>query len=216
MHERHVLVTGDSGTGKTTKTRDYHANCPSMSVVVNHSDEPGFAGETATSAKGMVRATKRFEDVADVRINLRDVGPVEGITMAKKYARDMFDTFKGVSTFNGVQIVVPEGHKALPDDSTGPDDHPGKWIAHRGRGEGIKLVVESQTPTKFDYDSLIQIPYWVWVGPPAGFADGFLQAHSWIPEENLPEERYHFVTMDKRGNILFKGKTTEDYGVAMG
>lgn len=215
MQERHALLTGDSGSGKTTRAREVHANCPSMSIVVNHSDESGFAGETVTTMKAAVKATKQFDTVSDVRLNLKVDDVDKGLRIAQRYGVDMFDTFQSNPNFNGVQVIVPEGHKALPEGKT-PKEHPGKWMAHQGRSSGIKLILESQTPRFFDYASLPQFPYWVWVGPPAGFHDGFLNAHSWIPEEKLPRERYHYVTMDKRGNILFKGKTSETFGVAMG
>ena len=109
-----------------------------------------------------------------------------------------------------LQIIVDEAHEIMPTGADGSENGLAAGL-RKDRDKAIRFVVVTQDPSDLAYSPLKQIRYWSWVGPWSGFHDGFLNAHGWIPRDELPEEDYRYVVMDKRGNVMFRGETKEEY-----
>jgi hypothetical protein len=113
----------------------------------------------------------------------------------------------------GVRVIFDEAHHFMPDGASDPSKNPVAWAIHEGRDMGIAATIMSQTPRQLEYQPMYNLKYWVWVGPPAGLHDSFLSHSiaSWIPQDKLPDERFEYVVMDNRGNVVLEGETSEDY-----
>lgn len=214
MKPEHVFVVGDSGTGKTTILRKAHRETEIMSVYLNPGgDETDVAGYQAAGYDSLLTGVGHYERFDEVKLNFTGKKTLmEQAEVARTFAEDMYDTAAEADDFSGVQIVIDECHRVVKDDSTDADDNPGKWILKEGRGKGVKGIFATQTPEPVDYQALkAGARWWAWVGEPMGLHEGFLDYHSWIPEEKLPVEDYNYVVLNKKGQVVWKDHTDEDY-----
>lgn len=204
MKAKHTGVFGDSGGGKTTKMREYHATFPGLSIWINHNSERVPDGKGFDHATTVYSYDELLEAVYDgyTAINYVVSDRLEGIEHARSIGYNVIDS-------GSVQIIVDEVHEIWPDEDV---DNAVKNVMHEDRDEDIRLMFATQDPSDLKpYTPLKQTKWFVWCGEWNGFHEGFLNAHSWFPKNKLPTEDYNYVVIDKRGNILSKGKTNPEY-----
>jgi hypothetical protein len=211
VDREHTLIVGDSGGGKTSLAREVFDKANGAVLWVNHNNESGLEGCTAKSLEGLKGCVeergrkpnlilKRGSDMSDKGM------AATAIRFARWYSRTYREGIKVF--FDEAQHFLPEGEASKDTDS-----NPVAWAIHEGRDEGIAIVLISQTPRQLEYQPLYNAKWWVWCGPPAGMHGPFLSHNiaSWIPEERLPSERFKYVVMDNRGNVVYEGRTLESY-----
>lgn len=212
VEAKHNLLVGDSGSGKTTLLREVHNEAEGPSIFLNYSIEgkrtKGVAGQRAGSKSGAFSTLQNAESWGDVRINYQASGDLYGqMWDCMDVIRDIFE-----SAHTPVQLCVPECHRVIPDNGETVSECPGKYALDEGRDDGVKLVGDTQTPKKLDYDSITNVVWMAWCGEVQGFHDGFMNAHGWIEEDKLPGDDYEYVVMDKKGNVRWRDETDPRYG----
>jgi hypothetical protein len=172
-------------------------------VWVNHNNEPVPDGRTHTAAKAAHSAREVREAISEghTAINYKTPDAAAGVQTARSI---------GYYECNQpLEIIVDEAQNVMPDGCE-PDNVLRRCL-DQDRDKGIRAVLITQKPSNLEYDPFGNIKQWAWVGMPAGMHDGFFHAHSWLPENQLPQERFRYVVMDKRGEINYRGQTKEKY-----
>lgn len=201
----HACICGPSDGGKTTRAREHHATFDGVSIWVNHNGESGIAGHRAIGPKAIATGIGKFEEWRDVRINLQSDSALEGLELALRVARDIWDT-AGVP----VQIILDEAHNAFGDSYDGNiSDHPMMWAINEGRSHGIKMVPVTQNPQNMPYKKMDSIKYWVWVGEWSTPMSGFLTYYGF--KDKIDGERFHVTVFDRQSEVVHKTTTDEKY-----
>lgn len=196
VQAKHALITGDSGGGKTTLMREYHAEWDGVSIWINHNNETVPGGNVATNFQelvGMVRSGKQH-------INYR-ADQLEGVQHARSIGYH--------ETVKPTQIIVDEIHNVWPKDG---EVNAVKTCLHEDRDTPICLRFATQDPQDLKpYTPLKQAKFFVWCGQWNGFHDGFFNAHPWFPRSKLPEKQHEYVVISKQGEVLYRNETKEKY-----
>jgi len=205
MRAYHTLVFGNSGSGKTTYLREMHDTFPDetsggISIWINHNKESvpdGRGFDSATTVSDYQSLVDAVE-AGYKRINYH-VPQETGITHVRSIAYHV--------TRQPVQAIVDESQNVLPD---GQEDSELAVGLHEDRDEGVKWVLATQDPSDLDYPPVKQCAYYVAVGEPSAFMEGFLRYFS-INREDLPDSRFSYVVMDRTMNVIAEGKTQSRY-----
>lgn len=218
MQEKHVVVVGPSGGGKSTNCRERHSKHDGVSVWLNHEKPPadGIEGVRVDSFEGMVAAVRACSSVAEVR-NLRiDYRPtVDAKTAAEKCK--MFGVMVSEHFDNQVstQITIDEAHHLMPDsDGAGnPKENPVAWLLAQGRGHNIKAVIASQDPMQLHYSPLKNAKYIVWVGEGRTWHRGFF-SYFGLRNVSLPSQEHRYVVLKPTDppKVVYRGETDPTYG----
>jgi DNA helicase HerA-like ATPase len=196
MNNRHALICGDSGGGKTTLMREMHSTFEGVSIWINHNDER-VPGRSVSSVSELDTAVKSGAN----RINYVCRDALAGIEAARSVAYHTVD--------GRVQIIADEAQNLLPDGDV-DDENSLKQALHEDRDEGVRVVVATQDPSDLEYTPIKQCNYFTWVGGWSVFHDGFIRYFS-IPRDLLPTEKYKYAIFDKRMNMVASGETKEEY-----
>lgn len=202
----HTLVAGDSGGGKTTLLREMYDTYPGLSIWIDHS-RTGVDGIGAADLEdaAVVRSGVEARRADATRLQWRCDDPVEAGAQVLQFVREYHE-----ATGHPSQVIVDEAQdQALPDGDV-DNDNPIKWMLHQGRDERIKVVIASQDPQDLAYTPLKQCRFWTWVGGWSVFHEGFLRYFS-IPTGELPTNRFQYVTLNKRMDVVDRGSTKEEY-----
>lgn len=206
MQSYHTLIVGASDGGKTTLLREMHDEFQGVSIWINHNDASNVAGYRTVGRKGMHTACARYESWSDVRINFRGDNPLEMMAEAVDFAADVWDTV-GVP----VQIIADEAHHIVGEGMGTARDNAGMWALAEGRDRGIKFVIATQNAQKLDYDELLNVKYWAWVGEYAKAQEGFINYWG-FDKDSIPRERFQYTVYNRGMEKLYSGETKEKYG----
>lgn len=192
MKARHTLISGDSGGGKTTLAREIADTSGFVSVWVGEGDR--IPGQVVNGPQTLREAVDGGASV--VHYKTGDV--LTAVTHARSLAYH--------ETRRPVSVIVDEAQDHLREDQSNPI----KAGLHRDRDVGVRYVLITQDPSDLPYTPLKQVRYWAWVGEWSTFHDGFLRYFS-VPREELPDERFRYVVLDKRMAPLYRDETREKY-----
>lgn len=188
MQADNTLVVGAQGTGKTTYLRQLHAS---------------FKGQSAflTTKKG---ETKAAYDPPR-RLRKSPASYPTDLKAARQWAREE----RGPT-----QIIVDEAQNA-PSFRVG--DGPVRDGLHQDREAGVRWVIATQSPQDLHtsqnaYGPIQQCTYFIWVGPPNSWHDGFIRHHGL--DGVLPTElyRFHVIRPTRPPRVVFRGRTNPEYG----
>jgi len=217
LKSRHTFIGGPSDSGKTTLLREHHARFDGHSIYVNHGSgrsehDEHVAGYVARNRAEIHRAFERAGEF-NVKVDYRPTNqtPTEAMETATSYAVDFGDTV-GTSTGTPCQVLVDEAHKIMPDDANDPADNDLAFLLAEGRDKGIKAVLADQNPKAVAYGPLENCRYFVFVGPPSVFSEGFFRYFSGFDKSELPARDFGITVMDRSGDVLHKGETDPEYG----
>jgi len=205
----HTGIFGDSGTGKTSLMREVFHLSSGVSLWVNHNEERGLGSATAKTLEGLKGERSRRGDKASLVLEpAKDVTPMMMAATAMQFCRWHSSTYG-----EGVRVIFDEAHHVMPEGDSDPNENPVAWGIHEGRDDGIVVNIMSQTPRQLEYQPMYNLKYWVWVGPPSGMHGPFLNnaIASWIPREELPDDRFEYVVLNNQGEVVFEGETKEKY-----
>jgi len=209
MQAYHTGVFGDSGGGKTTLLREMHDRFGGPSIVVDVTDSgvKGFAGIKVASVSDAQKAVKGARSWDSVRI----VWKTTAGDMAMRDGRKIRQFAKKLASASGapVQVIIDEAHNVIPD-GTDVSQNPYAAMLHEDRDDGIKVVVSTQDPQDLAYGPLKQATRYVWVGRWSSFHEGFFRYFR-IDTSDLPDEPYHYVTLNRRMNVVERGETKPEY-----
>lgn len=195
--ETHVLIVGDSGTGKTTLTRKTATETDAVTLTAK---DTSFGGRRVAELEAVRNAIDRREDVV---VDAGDPDATASMIMKAAKERPI-----------PIATCFPEAHNYLyePEDEPAERYNPVWWGLTEGRDEGIKVILDQQDPSDLPYTPLKQVPYIAWCGGVAGFQRGFLKhpIGNWIPEDRLADRPLHYVVMHKSGTVVYP----DDGGVA--
>jgi hypothetical protein len=211
MQAYHTGVFGDSGGGKTTLLREMHDRFSGPSIVVDTTMDgvSGFAGTRVASVSDAQRAVRTAGAWDTVRLVWRtragDQAMRDGRTI-RQFAHKLAEQSKAP-----VQVIVDEAQNVLSEGQVGDDyQNPYQAMLHEDRDKGLKVVVASQDPQDLAYGPLKQATRYVWVGRWSSFHEGFFRYFK-INTEDLPDQKYQYVTLNRRMNVVEKGETNEEY-----
>jgi DNA helicase HerA-like ATPase len=206
MKAYHTLVTGDSGGGKSTLLAEMADRFEGLTIIL----DPGDDGDSKFTGHGPLDArtvhSAREARRVDARvIHWRVAESQSAVDSAASEAREIAKAYRREAGYPA-QIIVDEAQVSGLTDNEGPV----KEGLHGDRDMGIKWVVATQDPSDLDYTPLKQVQYIVWCGEWAAFHDGFIRYFS-ISRENLPEQQYQYVVLNKRMEVLYRGETDATY-----
>lgn len=188
MQAKHVLLTGSSGGGKTTKAREYHAEFQGASVYLTTKPrETGFEGKQVSGRRALNSVVSDASGPRDAKAKWVGADYDSALATVREWAHD-------VATHRSwpVQIIVDECQNSGLADGDGPlvDG------LHEDRDRGIKWVPTTQDPQDLrdGYSAIKQVEYIVWCGPVKTFHKGFLDFYG-IEAGDLPDEPYHCHTI---------------------
>ena len=194
MKALHTLVVGDTGTGKSTLLRQIAVETPATTIWIDHmGSEDDLRAPVARSVADL-RTLARDRDV----IRYVPTGTDDPALAARSIAHHEID--------GPTQIVSDECQEVLTDDS----DNQIKQGLHTDRDRGIKWVLATQDPADLPYTPIKQIRYYVWVGEPAMFMDGFLNYYG-FDRGDLPDQDFRYAVLDKSGAVIDRGETDPSY-----
>lgn len=206
MQAKHILLTGSSGGGKTTRAREYHAEFQGASLyLTTKSQETGFEGQRVAGREALNTVVRDADGARDSKAKWYGADYDAALETARAWAQD-------VAQHRGwpVQVVVDECQNSGLADGDGPLVEG----LHEDRGDGIKWVAVTQDPQDLNdgYSALKQVRHIVWVGPVKTFHKGFLQYYNIDPGQ-LPEKpyQYHVIEPSLPPKVVFKGTTKEKY-----
>lgn len=196
MDAHHVIVLGDSGSGKTTHLRAMHDafgdRTGGTSMWLNHVGER-VPGRRVGGFEGLREAVAEGVPAVDYR----GAAPGAMVTHARSVAYHEAE--------RPLQIIVDEAQAVLDSDSELNEG------LHRDRDEGVKWVVSTQDPGDVLVSGLKQARHYVWVGEPAMFHSGIFN-YLGLPRDELPDERFRYAVIDKSGTVVYRGETDPDMG----
>lgn len=209
MQPFHCVGLGVSGSGKSTLFREGHEKFDGVSIIINHGDGAmdRVAGHRAVGPKALATGVEKFDDWADVQINLICDDPNDGLELAIRFAVDVWDT-AGVPT----QIGIDEFHHCFGEDSPEPvpQEHPFLWALTEGRDKGIKIFAFTQSPDNVPYTKFESVRYIVWVGEYSNTWNGFIN-HYGFDEDDLPDEQFQVVVFNRKAQPIYQTQTNENY-----
>lgn len=209
MQAYHTGVFGDSGGGKTTLLREMHDKFGGPSIVVDVTDSgvSGFAGTKVASvadAQAAVKGAKSWDNVRIIWNTSRGDMAVRDGRKIRTFARKLANHSNAP-----VQVIVDEAHNVMADGSE-LEQNPYALMLHEDRDDGIKVVLSTQDPQDLAYGPLKQATRYVWVGRWSSFHEGFFRYFR-IDTSDLPDKPYHYVTLNRRMNVVERGETKEEY-----
>lgn len=206
MRAYHTLVVGDSGGGKTTLLREMHDGFHGYSIWIDDSKrgESKISGRHLSEA-ATVSTPRELAKAGARKIRYRTSSSARALRAAVDTAREVHDRSGW-----GTQIVFDEAQTELAEHQ--PKDHPIIEALHEGRDEGIKMVLATQDPSDMqpNYSAIKQCRWYIWVGGWSTFHDGFIRYFK-IDRDRLPTDRFEYVVMNKRMEVVSKGETNPDY-----
>lgn len=194
VRAEHCCIIGDSGSGKSTLGRTVHEKTDVASLVVDYSETGGYSGRAVSDKAGLA---EQLHDGGEAVFRDPDLSPVEQCAVAMAYARD---------APHPVQVIIEEAEEVMHygNETEGMQQtNPVWWGLHQGRDDGVKVVIVTQDPQDLPYTPIKQVPYFAWCGLPAGFHDGWFNAHGWVPVDDLPDRSHRYVVFDKTGKVLY-------------
>ena len=214
MQAKHLLITGSSGGGKTTKMHENHLKHKGISIWVNwEHPKPNVEGIKCYSMEDMVNVIKESKDLMDIKINfITNKPPLEAPQDAIDlgwYIGEYFDS--KIPT----QIIVDEAQEALPDNEKESAQSSGNPIAkglHQGRDMNIKIVLGTQDPQDLFYTPIKQIKHLIWCGETKVFHEGFLRYFG-MTDLDMPKEQYEYIVVKPSSppKIIYRGTTDSQY-----
>jgi len=206
MKAHHGLVSGDSGTGKSTLLAEMAARFDGLTIIVDPAGDQKFSGhnldtETVRSESGIKQSSKPIVTYRPTNLD-RDLSMIREV--AKQYRRQ---------TGQPVQIILDESQQVFGTELD--PSHPAKGLLHEDRDNGIKFVLATQDPSDLqpNYSALKQCRHMVFVGPPSPFHEGFVRYFS-LPKDEMPEQDYRYVVFGKgklEWTVEYRGETSTEY-----
>lgn len=186
----HTCVVGDSGEGKTTLLREYHADFRGYSVWIDHEGVEGIDGRQGEEY-ATVESVRELQSVSATRIRFRTSDPTTALERCRDHLRGVYDR-----TGYPVQVIVDEAQGVMPE---GDDYDSGNVLAkmlHEDRDDGVKVVPASQDPQDLARKPIKQCRYLTWVGVPHPNHKGFARYYDLV-NADLPTERFEYVVFEK-------------------
>lgn len=211
MQAYHTGVFGDSGGGKTTLMREMNDRFggPSIVVDVTMDGVSGFDGVRVASVSDAADAVKRGQSWDSVRL-IWKVTPGDSAMREGQKIRQFAHRLAEQSR-SPVQIMIDEAQNVLGEGMVNNDgQNPYKAMLHEDRDKGLKVVLASQDPADLAYGPLKQATRYVWVGRWSSFHEGFFRYFK-IDTDDLPDQPYNYVTLNRRMNVVERGQTKEKY-----
>lgn len=211
MKAFHTCYAGDSGSGKTTLMREGHDKFAGLSIWVAHKSPGGISGDDLDDA-ATVRSRSEARRSSARRLRWVTETPPDRDTLAgvRQTALDYADR-----TGWPVQVNLDESQGVLNEEL--PADHPVKKMLHEDRDRRVKLQLGTQDPTDWqpNYSAIKQARYFVFVGAPSPFHEGFARYFS-LPKNEFPNSDYEYVVFEKgdafEWTVAARGETKEVYG----
>jgi len=187
---QHVLVIGETQSGKTFYANKLHQGFPRVSIFFNTNHVPGIWGEKADSPRELARVLTRSK-----KVNYLPPANVEEATTHLQSVVDfLFRHGKGAEGEVWAQLIVDEAQEFSRENSS---NDPVRLVATRGLGAyGVRLVVITQYPVTLNTTTRTNCAYRV-IFRPGIEGTRFLQSYGAYPSEEIEvwtRQKYHFVT----------------------
>lgn len=184
----HLLVIGETQSGKTYYANKVHQEFPEVSIFWNTNHIPYVWGEKVQSVRGLANVLTRSK-----KINFLPPGNVQAANAElERLVAWLFHHGKGAGRI-WCQVLVDEAQEYSRENS---QNDPVRMIATRGLGAyGVRLVAITQYPVTLNTTTRTNCAYRV-IFRPGIEGQRFLESYGAYPREIMDwtAHKYHFAS----------------------